>query len=655
MKKNLLYLFTILCTLSFVTSCSDEDDDKALNAWKNLATDYTGANLTLTVNGTAVTDKKIELDAISADSATIAMTDVVAEVAYVGMGVKLTRNTNGYDISGSKNISGFVVSVTGKVTDDSKMTLAVTTKGWDVADSDFTGEKLELKINDQVVADKAVSFKKTSEAAAVVTLKNVIYGKENLEVPVRMVISKSEAAITTYDFSGSVTDSEAGYNVHVVGTINTASGAMTMNVTTENWVAISNVYSGDSLAVRTNGVPQSSTSFPVTLVASSDTKATLTFDKIVNVANDYPIDVTLTKEGNDYKIAGEKLFKEGYLISLTGKLSNNVLTIDITTSGYALALKSYSGDNLQMIYNGSPKKAGMFGQMSVDLNGTSMESVKVILTGVVPGIYENGAASLIIENMKLEDKGAETYSIAGETTYGSSTITFKGTVSPEKVLTISVDQKIISPVVGRWNIEQQNGMAKVLFSFESATGEIEVPAALKALLPNYNLPDKMGDAALSATISGLLGQYVPYLKYIEFKEDGSIEAGYSEIGSTVVAKLDSSMLNYVVKDDILTLTPNINSLIPSSLDQTRAFDPSSLLAGGGFPFHLSVSGNSLALSLDKEVIAPTVSLVTVMFPVIAQIAKLDEQTTEMITSILTPVNDVVQSSKKFDVGLYFTK
>lgn len=657
MKKNLLYLFTILCTLSFVTSCSDDDDDKALNAWKNLATEYSGSNLTLTVNGTAVTDKKIELDAISADSATIAMRELVAEVAYVGMGVKLTRNNTGYDISGSKNISGFVVSVTGKVTDDSKMTLAVTTKGWDVADSDFTGEKLELKINDQVVADKAVSFKKTSEAAAVVTLKNVIYGKENLEVPVKMVLTKSEAAVTIYDFSGSVTDSEAGYTVKVDGTINTASGAMTMDVTTENWVTISNVYSGDSLAVTTDGVPQSSTSYPVTLVASSETKATLTFEKIVNVANDYSMDVTLTKEGNDYKIAGEALFKEGYLLSLTGKLSNNVLTIDIIRSGYALALKSYSGKSLALTYNDSIKQGGMFGAPSVDLNGSSMENMKVVLTNVIPGIYEDGAASLVIENMQLtKAPDSETYSFEGTTTYGSSSITFDGTVSPEKVLTISVKQKITSPVVGKWNIEQQNGMAKVLFNFESATGKIAIPAALKVLLPNYNLPDEMPDDQLSAMISGLLGQYVPFLKYIEFREDGSVVAGYTKIGSTAVEELPAGMLNYVVKDDVLTLAPNINALMPSSLNQTKAFDPSSLLSGGGFPFHLSVSGNNMALSLDKEVIAPTVSLVTLLFPMIGgMIEGLDEKTIEMVTGILTPVNEIIGSSKKFDVGLYFTK
>lgn len=33
MKKNLLYLFTVLCTLSFFTACSDDDDEKIRTFW----------------------------------------------------------------------------------------------------------------------------------------------------------------------------------------------------------------------------------------------------------------------------------------------------------------------------------------------------------------------------------------------------------------------------------------------------------------------------------------------------------------------------------------------------------------------------------------------------------------------------------------------
>ncbi|MEG1543142.1 MAG: DUF4925 domain-containing protein [Tannerellaceae bacterium] len=66
MKKNLLYLFTVLCSLSFFSSCSDDDKNNAADfsgtyAGENLKMTYAGVEMakTLTVDKTSVTLKSI--------------------------------------------------------------------------------------------------------------------------------------------------------------------------------------------------------------------------------------------------------------------------------------------------------------------------------------------------------------------------------------------------------------------------------------------------------------------------------------------------------------------------------------------------------------------------------------------------------------------
>ena len=34
MKKNLFFVFTMLCALSFFTACSDDDENKTVDGWK---------------------------------------------------------------------------------------------------------------------------------------------------------------------------------------------------------------------------------------------------------------------------------------------------------------------------------------------------------------------------------------------------------------------------------------------------------------------------------------------------------------------------------------------------------------------------------------------------------------------------------------------
>lgn len=72
MKKNLLYLFTVLCTLSFFTACSDDDDPKDPNVL-DVNTAYSGDKLDLKYSDSQLLGKQIAFDTKDGKTATITM------------------------------------------------------------------------------------------------------------------------------------------------------------------------------------------------------------------------------------------------------------------------------------------------------------------------------------------------------------------------------------------------------------------------------------------------------------------------------------------------------------------------------------------------------------------------------------------------------
>lgn len=60
MKKNLFYLFALICSMSLFTACSDDDDDKVVCPVPQ--TEFTVATgLNLTYNGGSMLGKKVTL------------------------------------------------------------------------------------------------------------------------------------------------------------------------------------------------------------------------------------------------------------------------------------------------------------------------------------------------------------------------------------------------------------------------------------------------------------------------------------------------------------------------------------------------------------------------------------------------------------------
>ena len=149
MKKNLLYLFTVLYMLSFFTACSDDED---VNVLEGVNTSFKGETLDLKYSGSPFLGKEVVFDTKDGQTATITMRgtlDMSALGGLLGGGSKsdlptisyapgvisgevtttlnnvvLTQVGETYMFEGTNEANGRTVKYTGEVKKD-KMTLSL--------------------------------------------------------------------------------------------------------------------------------------------------------------------------------------------------------------------------------------------------------------------------------------------------------------------------------------------------------------------------------------------------------------------------------------------------------------------------------------------------------------------------------------------------
>ncbi len=147
MKKNLLYLFTLLCTLSFFTACGDDDKDDPIppvdETWKELSGTYDASSkLIATLNGTDLVvgnGRTVVVAATSAEAATFTLNNVVPDSKTVTINATLAKSNDQYSFTGEQAVGNATISVSGTF-DKGMLTIATTRK---VA-SELTGA---LKLN----------------------------------------------------------------------------------------------------------------------------------------------------------------------------------------------------------------------------------------------------------------------------------------------------------------------------------------------------------------------------------------------------------------------------------------------------------------------------------------------------------------------------
>ena len=114
MKKNLLYLFALICSVSLFTACSD-DDEKTDDSWKAVSATYSAETLKLSLDGTEVSDQSVKVTANSAESASVVLTKLIPGEAEITVDAKMLKTGENYALEGENKTDLRTVSVKGSV------------------------------------------------------------------------------------------------------------------------------------------------------------------------------------------------------------------------------------------------------------------------------------------------------------------------------------------------------------------------------------------------------------------------------------------------------------------------------------------------------------------------------------------------------------
>lgn len=233
MKKNLFYVFALICSMSLFAACSDDEDE----TWKEIPTeeiDVASGNATVNINGTTSTTGSVKMTVKNESEATMALQNVIPGYADLNIDVELQKQAdNSFKYAGTAEVNTapstkavlsdpaiLTVEVDGTITLDGKVTVNVTAWGPGLLVGTYTDAQLSLKYSDAELAGKTVYYTVTN-SVPVLTLVNIVPGETTTAIS--EVYPDDKGA-----FSGEVT-TETGTKVAYSGTLTAASG-MTLNV-----------------------------------------------------------------------------------------------------------------------------------------------------------------------------------------------------------------------------------------------------------------------------------------------------------------------------------------------------------------------------------------------------------------------------------------
>lgn len=145
MKKNLIFLFALLCTVTFFTACSD--DDKKTITFQELAEEYTGDNLVFTINGETKNNTITLTEATTPTRATVTAaklkftenSELVLGVKGFEMDVNLVADGDYFKIEGEYKYNDFLTFVVNGTVNADKMELSLTTPKYAELKKDIVG------------------------------------------------------------------------------------------------------------------------------------------------------------------------------------------------------------------------------------------------------------------------------------------------------------------------------------------------------------------------------------------------------------------------------------------------------------------------------------------------------------------------------------
>lgn len=229
MKKNLLFLWMVLVTLSFFNSCSDDDKNQE---WENLPTGPIQSDkVSIDLNGTA-TSGTVTLKATSNEAAQIQFQNVIPGYSDVTVDVKMEKQPdNSFTFSGTKNMATaptkaeatpvfLTVTVNGTIAADGKVTVNIATSGLGTYIGTYSGATLKLMYGDGELTGKSVIFDATQPQDASIKLTDVIPGDTvtlltGIQLNDNGFSGSTTTAAAKVDYTGALKDKVLTLNLNV--------------------------------------------------------------------------------------------------------------------------------------------------------------------------------------------------------------------------------------------------------------------------------------------------------------------------------------------------------------------------------------------------------------------------------------------------------
>lgn len=144
MKKNLLYLFALICSMSLFTACSDDDEDTAWKEIPQIEIPVGTDGVTLSVNGVTSSTGSVQMTVENGSKAVLNLNNVIPGYSKVPVDVDLQKQTDGsFRFAGQAELSDspammtratdqktviYIVAAEGNITSDGKVTATITSE-----------------------------------------------------------------------------------------------------------------------------------------------------------------------------------------------------------------------------------------------------------------------------------------------------------------------------------------------------------------------------------------------------------------------------------------------------------------------------------------------------------------------------------------------
>ena len=234
MKKNLFYLFALICSMSLFTACSDDDDD----TWQQIPqTELSGDKADLTVNGVKSTSGSVQMSVKNESEGILTLKNVIPGYENVPVNVELQKQSgDSFIFAGTAKLNTapaitkeaasvpaiMTVEVSGIVYLDGSIKVDMKASGLGLYVGTYNGEKLALKYGGSVMIGKTAVLSAVDGSNMELVLQGVVPGEDQVKI-------SNVQPDASGSFSGEATTA-ANNTVKYSGSFSAATGVLSLEL-----------------------------------------------------------------------------------------------------------------------------------------------------------------------------------------------------------------------------------------------------------------------------------------------------------------------------------------------------------------------------------------------------------------------------------------